>query len=222
MQQMVRDLPTKKLIVLQGPIGIGKSSELMRLASLFERTAEPSYRVIWLPFPAAEATGGPEAALDVLLGTLLSDCGIAPLPAEAPRSQRLAALLTHLKKDNRPTVILLDNAECSLEKGALAACWEAFLTEFLHSGHRATLFLATKEWHGWPGRERTLIAETFVPPLTDGECVGLLQYLGLTTVPEEHLHAVGRRMAGIPLLLEWTVKLVIDPLLMASLGGSRR
>ena len=219
LQRMVQDTPAKKLVFLRGPIGVGKSSELMRLASLFERTLHPAYRVIWLPLRAAQTAGRPELALDVLLGTLLSDCGVMPLPPSAPREAHIAALLSHLKKDNRPTVILLDNAECLQEKGRLAACWEVFLTEFVHSDHNATFFLATKEWQGWPGRESTLVAEPFVPPLTDPESVCLLQYLGLKTVPEEHLHAIARRMAGIPLLLEWTVKLVSDPLLSQSWEG---
>ena len=65
---MVQTSPIKKLIILQGPIGMGKSSELMRLASLFQRTEEAWISGDLAPFPAAEATGGPEAALDVLLG----------------------------------------------------------------------------------------------------------------------------------------------------------
>jgi hypothetical protein len=211
---MVKTSPVKKLIILQGPVGVGKSSELARLASLFQETEDVGYRVIWLPFPAAEATGGPEAALDVLLGTLLSACGITPLPAEAPRFQRIAALLSHLEKQNSPTVILLDNAECCLgEQGALAACWEAFLTQFVSSRHLATLILATKEWHGWSGRESLLVAETFVPELSQSESVRLLQHLGLKMVPVELLQAVGRRMGGNPLMLEWTARLVTDPLL---------
>ena len=37
-QQMVQRFPAKKLIILQGPVGVGKSSELMRLASAFQHT----------------------------------------------------------------------------------------------------------------------------------------------------------------------------------------
>jgi tetratricopeptide (TPR) repeat protein len=214
-RQMVQAFPAKKLIILQGPIGVGKSSELTRLASSFQRAEGASYRVIWLPFPAAEWSNGPEAALDVLLGTLLSECGIAPFPSEAPRSRLIAAFLTHLGQQNRPTVMLLDNAECLLEEnGTLAACWEAFLTQFVRSRHQAVLLLATKEWHGWPGRENIFVAETFVPPLTQDESVCLLQRLGLEEVPIEQLQAISMRMTGIPLLLEWTAKLVADPLLL--------
>jgi tetratricopeptide (TPR) repeat protein len=214
-RQMVQAFPAKKLIILQGPIGVGKSSELTRLASSFQRAEGASYRVIWLPFPTAEWSNGPEAALDVLLGTLLSECEIAPFPSEAPRSRLIAAFLTHLGQQNRPTVMLLDNAECLLEEnGALAACWEAFLTQFIRSRHQATLLLATKEWRGWPGRESIFVAETFVPPLTQDESVCLLHRLGLEEVSLAQLQAVSMRMTGIPLLLEWTAKLVVDPLLL--------
>jgi tetratricopeptide (TPR) repeat protein len=214
-RQMVQGFPAKKLIILQGPIGVGKSSELTRLASSFQRAEGVSYRVIWLPFPAAEWSNGPEATLDVLLGTLLSECGIAPFPSEAPRERLIAALLTHLGKQGHPTVMLLDNAECLLEEnGKLAACWEAFLAQFIRSRHQATLLLATKEWHGWPGRESIFVAETFVPPLTHDESVCLLQRLGLQEVSVEQLRAISMRVTGIPLLLEWTAKLVTDPLLL--------
>ena len=87
-RDMVQTSPVKKLIILQGPIGMGKSSELTRLACLFQETEEAGYRVIWLPFPAAEATGGPEAALDVLLGTLLSVfVGLPHFPQRLPASK---------------------------------------------------------------------------------------------------------------------------------------
>ena len=77
-------------------------SELTRLACLFRETMDREYRAIWLPFPTAAATGGPEAALDVLLATLLSACGIAPFPAEAPRLKLIAAWLFHLEKQTSP------------------------------------------------------------------------------------------------------------------------
>jgi tetratricopeptide (TPR) repeat protein len=217
--QMVQAFPAKKLIVLQGPIGIGKSSELTRLASYLQR-ADPASHVIWLPLAAPEGRGGPEAALDVLLGTLLHVCGCAPVPSEVARERLIADFLASLRRQPRSTVILLDNAECMLESnGALAPCWEAFLVQFVRSRHQATLVLATNEWHGWPGRESLFVAETVVPPLTTDESVCLLQRLGLQELALEQLQAVGVRMAGIPLLLEWTAKVVADPLLLNEWSG---
>lgn len=209
--QMVQAFPAKKLVILQGPIGIGKSSELTRLADSFQRA---SSQVIWLPFPA-EWNSDPEAALDLLLGTWLGACGVASLPVETARERLIAALLAQLKQHHRPTVVLLDNAECLLEaNGTLAPCWEAFLAQFVRSPHQTTVFLATKEWRGWPGRDSMFVAETLVPPLSLAESVCLLQRLGLEELPVEQLQAVGVRMAGIPLLLEWTARLLADPLLL--------
>lgn len=214
--QMVQTFPAKKLVILQGPIGVGKSSELTRLADSFQRA---SSSVIWLPFPA-DWNSGPEAALDLLLGTWLGACSATSLPAETAREQLIAALLTHLKQQRRPSVVLLDNAECLLEEnGTLAPCWEAFLAQFVRSLHQATVFLATKEWHGWSGRNSIFVAETFVPPLSLEESVCLLQRLGLEELPVKQLQAVGVRMAGIPLLLEWTAKLLADPLLINEWSG---
>ena len=215
-RQMVQAFPAKKLIVLQGPIGVGKSSELTRLSDSFQRT---SSHVVWLTLPA-DWSSGPETALDLLLGTWLGACGLAPFPAETARERLMAVLLAHLKQQGHPSAILLDNAECLLEaNGTLAACWEAFLTQFVRSRHQATLMLATKEWHGWPGRESIFVAETVVPPLTTEESVHLLQRLGLEELAVEQLRAVGMQMAGIPLLLEWTAKLVADPLLLNDWSG---
>ncbi len=214
--QMVQAFPTKKLVILQGPIGVGKSSELTRLADAFQRS---SSQVIWLPLPT-DWHSGSEAALDLLLGAWLGVCGDASLAPETPRERLIAALLAHLKQQHRPSVVLLDNGECLLgENGTLAACWEAFLAQFVRSLHQATLLLATKEWPGWSGRDSIFVAETFVPPLSLEESVCLLQRLGLEELPVEQLQAVGVRMAGIPLLLEWTARLVADPLLLNEWSG---
>jgi len=216
-RQMVQGFPAKKLLIVQGPIGIGKSSELTRLS---ERFQQASARVIWLRLPSADRSGGPEAVLDMVLATVLSQCGVAPFPAEAPRERLIAALLAHLRQESRPTVILLDNAECLLaETGALAVCWEAFLTQWVRGRHPGSVLLATNEWQGWPGRENLFVAETMVPPLTADESAYLLQRQGLEELPMKQLQAVGERMSGIPLLLEWTARLLSDPLLLNDWRG---
>jgi thymidylate kinase len=56
---MVQGFPAKKLLIVQGPIGIGKSSELTRLAERFQQT---SAQVIWLRLPQQTA----KAALNML------------------------------------------------------------------------------------------------------------------------------------------------------------
>jgi DNA-binding SARP family transcriptional activator/tetratricopeptide (TPR) repeat protein len=219
--QMVRASLPKKLIILHGPIGIGKSSELNRLAEQFRQVDQGGIDVVAPVLFAIEQHSDPEAALDVFLGMVLHECKSAPFPTHASRTHLTNLALAALEQHPRPLVILLDNAECLLtEHGRLAPCWETFLTRYLRSRHQTTLILATKEWHGWSGRDSRLLAETEVPPLSPAECASLLQYLGLENVPVEQLQAVGTYLAGLPLLLEWTAKLVTDPLLFAYWEGA--
>jgi len=200
----------KKLLVLHGPIGVGKSSELNRLAHAFVQ--QNTSQVMVLSLPAREPRN-PEASLDLFLGMLLSESRAAPFPADASRQTRIKLALTTLAERPQPSVILLDNAEGTLtEEGTLAPCWEALLTCIVRGQHQATLILATKEWPGWPGRDPQLVAEIPVPPLTLEDSVLLLQRLGLESVPLTALKTISQRVACIPLCLEWIAKIAHDPL----------
>lgn len=209
------ETPPKKLVVLQGPMGVGKSSELHRLAWHFLRAQQPGYQVLWLPLlMPQQAAVDPQAVLEVFLGNMLAEMG-NPLPASSSVSlhTRMQYVLTELEHHNRPTVILLDNAESLLsEQGTLAPCWQEFLAAFLRAQHQARLLLATKEWPGWPGRERIFVSEFTVPLLSVPTSVTLLQRLGLERVPLEHLRAISEQIGGIPLCLEWVAALVQDAL----------
>src|SRR6266487_2535006 len=202
----------KKLLVLHGPIGVGKSSELNRLAHAFvKQNASPS-QVMVLSLPAREPRD-PEASLDLFVGMLLSESRAAPFPDDASRQIRIKLALTALAQRPQPSVILLDNAEGTLtEEGTLSPCWEAFLSSVVRGQHQATLILATKEWPGWTGRDSQLVAEIAVPPLTLEDSVLLLQRLGLESVPLTALETISQRVACIPLCLEWIAKIAHDPL----------
>src|SRR6266567_3407287 len=204
----------RKLIILQGPVGIGKSSELHRLIQHFIHASNPAYHVIWIPLLPAERSAGPESSLDLVLGNILAESGAPPVsPEMASWEKRQRLVLAHLEQSTRPVVILIDNAESILtEEGLLSTCWEEFLTHFLRHQHQATLVLATKEWPGWPGRDRLFVHETTVPPLDLSTSVSLLQQLGLASVPLQHLQEAYTRVGGIPLCLEWVAALVQDPL----------
>jgi tetratricopeptide (TPR) repeat protein len=202
----------KKLLVLHGPIGVGKSSELNRLAHSFVKQNVSPAQVIVLSLPAREPRD-PEASLDLFVGMLLSSSRAASFPADSSRQIRIKVALTALAQRPEPTVILLDNAEGTLtEEGTLAPCWEAFLTSVVRGQHQATLVLATKEWPGWTGRDPQLVAEVSVPALTLEDSVLLLQRLGLESVPLAELETISQRVACIPLCLEWIAKIVHDPL----------
>ena len=69
---------------------------------------------------------------------------------------------------------------------------------------------------GWFEGERLFVAEMLLPPLSEEMGAVLLQHLGLTAVPAEHLRKVSAAVGGIPLCLEWVASLVQEPLLVAS------
>jgi tetratricopeptide (TPR) repeat protein/DNA-binding SARP family transcriptional activator len=209
--QMVQASLPKKLIVLHGPIGIGKSSELKRLAELLRHQDQDSIHVLAPLLFEVEQHSDPDAALDAFVGMVLHECTPAPFPAAASRLVLMNLALSALQQSQKPLVILLDNAECLLTgQGQLAPCWQTFLMRYLKSQHQVTLILATKEWQDWSGRENSWLAEIPVPPLSPAESVSVLQRLGLQEVSVELLEAVGTYLGGIPLLLEWTAKLVTN------------
>lgn len=216
MVQAIQKAPTKKLLVLQGPMGIGKSSELHRLAWRVLHTDHSISQVIWFPLRAIERGSDPFSALESFLSTLLTEIG-EPLPPTGlpPLDTCVSFVLTHLAHSNRSLAIFLDNAEGILTgDGRLAACWEQFLERFLRSDHHTTLVLATREWPGWAGRERVFVTESTVPPLPIETSILLLQRLGLEQVPLEPLRTMSERVGGVPLGLEWVAALAQDPLLL--------
>ena len=203
----------KKLMVVQGPVGIGKSSALHWLIQHFISATDPAYHVIWIPLLPAERGASSESSLEVVLGNILAESGSPALtPEMASWQQRQRLALALLEQSARPVVILVDNAESVLTtEGMLAACWEEFLDHFLRHQHKATLMMATKEWPGWSGRNRALIYESTVPPLDMPTSILLLQQQGLEAVPVEQLQEVWRRVGGIPLSLEWVASLAQNP-----------
>lgn len=213
MASLQETLP-KKLIVLQGPAGIGKSSELHRLA-LRMLSVEPShFQVALCELPPAEQETDPEGALDVLLGTLLVETGTPDASMQMTSLETRVTYALHcLEKASRPVLLFVDNAEQLLDdEGKLAPSWERFLQRFLRSQHRSSLVLGTREWPGWFEGERTFLAERLVPSLSKEAGALLLQQLGLADVPAEYLRQASEAVGGIPLCLEWVASLVQEPM----------
>lgn len=206
----------KKLLVLQGPAGIGKTPELYRIARHFLSVAPPRPHVIICPFPYVEDHPEPENALDQLLSVLMAELGP---PDAAMQAATLAVRTTFtmrcLEKTASRVLVFVDNAEHLVDtKGQLVSCWKTFLERFLRSQHQATLVLATREWPGWQHGEQAFVAERLIPPLTVDESVELLQKLGLAAVPSSNLQQASEAMGGVPLCLEWVASLVQKPLLL--------
>jgi tetratricopeptide (TPR) repeat protein/transcriptional regulator with XRE-family HTH domain len=206
----------RKLVIVQGAPGMGKSSELNRLATSLLRKEFPRYKVLPCVLPAADRRLEPELALDELLGTLLVELGPRheSMPASFSLDERMLFVLGYVERAAGPLVVLIDNAENLFdEQGTLALCWEQFLTRFLRCQHQASLVLATSEWHGWFTGEKLFVTQTLLPPLSAEEGVVLLQHLGLGAIPVEYLRAAVAAVGGVPLCLEWVASLVQEPML---------
>lgn len=201
----------KKLVVVRGTAGVGKSSELSRLA--IQLLGQPSCQVIFYNLRSHGQTHTPEQALEELLGVLFRELGIAlpQLPVFSFEEQTVL-LLERFERLERPLVLLLDHGEGVMnERHRLAPCWECFLSAFLRGRHQAKIVLATRLWLGWTGSDPLFVDETTIPPLSEEQAVQLLQRLGLHEVSVSLLQEVYHAIGGIPLCLEWVATLVKCP-----------
>jgi len=208
--------PHKKAVILRGPVGIGKSSELNWVATHLFHSSSPSSQIILCDFRAEEQRQKPGEALDILIGTLLAELGCSQQDVPTLSLQeRVLILLNAFERATRPLVILIDHCECMLQPdGTLATSWEYFLLKFLRSPQTVTLLLATRQWPGWFSGEHRFVVEAPLPPLSAEQSLLFLQQLGLEEVPVALLRQVCEAVGGIPLCLEWVAALVKQPLLM--------
>src|SRR5258708_303940 len=140
--------PSIKWLILQGPPGIGKTSELYRIATYFQQYI-PRYYVILCQLPEREQEAiGSDVALELLLSNILEGIGLSNAsPSLESFQARIKYVLDCMARADRPVLILLDNAEHLLdEQGHLVTTWRQFHEKFVHARHRASMILATKEW----------------------------------------------------------------------------
>src|SRR5260370_11326629 len=193
------------MLILQGPVGAGKSSELHRLANHFLQGISRYAVVLWEPPPVEREVIGPDTALELLLGDILDAVGspIASIPTTSPQA-RVKYVLDCLARAERTVLLFLDNAEQLLnEQGDLAPVWQQFLVKFIQSRHDALLVLATREWPGSFMEETQLVMHTLIPPLSKDEGCQLLQRLGLQDMPDEQLGVVVEAVGGISQGFVW-------------------
>ncbi len=146
--EVIAGQPSLKWLILQGPPGIGKTSELHRIATYFQQYI-PRYYVVLCQLPEREQEAiGDDVALELLLSDILEAIGLSNTSMSAENLQiRMKYALDCVARADRPVLILLDNAEHLLdEQGHLVAIWRQFYEKFVHARHHASLILATKEW----------------------------------------------------------------------------
>lgn len=204
-----------KWIGLQGPPGVGKTSELHRIASYFQQYIPRHYVVLCKLPPREQEAISADVALELLLSEIVEGIGLAnaPMPVKSIQA-RMKYMLDCLACADRPVLVLIDNAEHVIdEQGHLALIWRQFYKQFVHARHQSSLVLGTQEWPTQFTSEEQWAMHTMVPALTRDEGVCLLQRLGLDGLAGEQLVQVVQAVGGIPACLEWVVKLVKEPIL---------
>lgn len=214
-EMITRPSPTK-VLVLQGPPGSGKTSELHRLARYVSHQLPRGLIVLSEPAPIQLGRLESTDVLEQALRDMLEAAGSAYTTTPTTTLQaRIVYLLECLARTDQPVVILLDNAEHIFNvQGDLEAIWRTFLLQFLQTSHQAILIIASQEWPvDMFLEESQLISTMLVPRLSREEGSQLLQALGMRNVSEELLGRVVDAVGGMPICLEWIVRLVREPLL---------
>jgi hypothetical protein len=194
--------PAKKLIVVQGPPGIGKSSALTLLLQNLADDAQ----MLPLYFHGTFSNMGvlAEESLDRLLATIIATLAVYTEDTQTlPLPQRIDFAIHQLATASKHVALLLDHAEVLLQEGGLLApCWQEFLTLFLHRQHHGTLFIATREWPGWTGKDRSFVVESVLPALSPESAAVIWRRLGFSHASEHLLQEASRRCGGNPQMIE--------------------
>ena len=201
----------KKLVIVRGTAGVGKSSELSRLA--IHQLGLPSCQVIFCNLRSHGRARTPEEALEEFLGTVFTELSVSlPRTPALSFEDQTALLLDQFERVEKRLVLLIDHGECLMQENQrLAPCWERFFSAFLRGRHQAKTVVATRLWLGWTGSDPLFVDETTIPPLSEEQTVCLLQRLGLREVPIALLQEVYHTIGGIPLCLEWVAALIKRP-----------
>jgi len=198
--------PAKKLVTIQAVSGAGKTSAInLLLKKLIDK--DHCLPLLFNFSPVEDMT--PDDHLDTFLAQLLTDLGI-PQSDEAQKArsadERIEQVLNEIiaaRQQGMRVILLLDDAQVILERDReVSAHWLQFLTEFVKNDHGGTIYLTTREWPGWPGRDHTYIAETEMPHLTVDAGVVIWQRMGFEDVPEDLLRQASGRFGGNPQMIE--------------------
>ena len=214
---------SKKLVIVQGPVGSGKSSGMAQIVhALLEQDSPPVISVFQGLRPGAPMQ--PEEFLEQVMGTLQAELKVPPYGEEALAQtetvdSRIERVLHLLVECSERVVVVIDNGEVLLHaNGKLNGSWSTFLERFLHYQHRAMIYLLTREWPGWSGKDQAFVEETILPPLSPAAGARLLGNMGseFQHVPLALLEQLSERCGGNPFLLECCASLARKPLVTFS------
>jgi transcriptional regulator with XRE-family HTH domain len=198
------DTEIKKLVLIQGMMGIGKSSGLkLLLQNLLER--EECWPILY-SFSTANIT--PTDHLDTFLATVLAELQVSEPEASKtpPLTKRIEQVMKRLAETKQRIILLIDDAQVIMdEQCQLSSAWQQFFAEYLRSNHQSLIYLATRQWPLWIGRERSFIVdgdEAILPPLDRQAGIEVWRRLGFTDVPENLLQEATERCGGNALVIE--------------------
>lgn len=207
MQAYLAMTPAKKLVVIQGAMGIGKSHALALLAKRFQEQGQEESFLLPYRFSISESKTADDQ-FAVFLSTLLADLQqttpdeAKQMPLEQIIDQVLAAL-RKLGEAGKKFILLLDDAQALFPSPReWAAGCEQFFLRFIREPHTATIYLFTRIWPGWPDRRLTYIAEKELPALSPQAGSIVWQHSGFDDVPQALLEQASIRCGGNPQLME--------------------
>jgi tetratricopeptide (TPR) repeat protein len=216
----------KKLIVVQGPLGSGKSScwDLL-LHELIQQNPPATILTFHGQRPRHTSMSiKPEEFLEQVLGTLQTELRMKPLNEDMltktiTSEASIEKILRHLVESPQRVILLIDDGEALLrEDGQLSESWVTFLESFLHYKHKAIIYLMTREWPGWQGMDQAFVKEAPLPALRPEHGAQHLRDLGseFQQLAATLLEQLSERCGGNPFLIECCASMARKPLLTFS------
>jgi hypothetical protein len=215
----------KKLVVISGLMGVGKTSGLKLLLSHFLERRD-CYPLLYT-FPSAE-DAKPADHLQAWLATVLAE-----LDASEPETTKIVPLetlgkqvLTRIAQLEQRVVLLLDDAQHALDsRGHLSAEWKQFLSTYLGADHQALIYLAAREWPLWTGRNRSFVIDgddAVLPTLGEQACLQIWENVGFGDVPEALLAQASKKYGSNPLMIELRAASMARPRFPYGWGNQRK
>jgi tetratricopeptide (TPR) repeat protein len=197
--------PPVKLVVVQGAIGVGKSSALALLAQRTTAQSPDLYMIPYLFLPGEDKT--PEDHLDEFLATIMTDLTLRPdVSGENKQhslTDRIRQVLTAIKSRKEKVIFLLDDAHYIFPvAGEWSPSWLEFMETLVRESHNATFYLFTRTWPGWDERRLAYIEPTELLDLSPTASVSLWQHRGFDDVPETLLRNVCARCGHNPQMMD--------------------